>query len=515
MTRTRRFLGGIGYGYAYQLLVTLAGLWLTPFLLRWMGQRDLGLWFVGAQVVTYLTLLDFGVVALLPRDASLATGRALANGPSEELPVIIGQTTRLVLWQMPLVIAAAIAIWLSMPAEWEPLRAPLALVFVVFVVTFPFRVFQATLQGLQDLEFLGKTQICIWALSTVITVALVFAKWGLYALAVGWVVTQVLTSAVALSRAKRRFAEHFPREFPPLPWPAARKRLGSGVWASVNQIATILVIGTDVIIVGKLLGPAAVVPFVCTSKLIMVLANQPQLLMQTALPALAQLRGSERHEHLSDVCSALNQAMLIVSGGVVCVVLAANKGFVSWWVGAELYGGFLLTAFALLSMLLRHWTLTIGIVLFSFGFERRVGLTALLDGVVTVASTVLFVWFFGLTVAPLGSVVGVCLISLPLNLSCIAVANRKLLPKLLRSLGPWFWRFALLAALSAIFARFVVPNTFPALAATAIGIGVVYSAVMFQLSWRDPLGVYVRPRLSPLATRFFRALPGRSSSTAA
>jgi hypothetical protein len=48
-SRTHRFLGGISFGYVYLALVTVVGLWLTPFLLRRIGQHDLGLWLVATQ----------------------------------------------------------------------------------------------------------------------------------------------------------------------------------------------------------------------------------------------------------------------------------------------------------------------------------------------------------------------------------------------------------------------------------------------------------------------------------
>ena len=75
-SRTRRFLDGVWLGYANQMLMMLGGLWLTPFLLHRIGQHDYGLWLVGSQILMYLTLLDIGVVALLPRETAYATGRA-------------------------------------------------------------------------------------------------------------------------------------------------------------------------------------------------------------------------------------------------------------------------------------------------------------------------------------------------------------------------------------------------------------------------------------------------------
>ena len=40
MSRTRRILGGTTISYVHQAAVILVGLWLTPFLLHRVGQRE-------------------------------------------------------------------------------------------------------------------------------------------------------------------------------------------------------------------------------------------------------------------------------------------------------------------------------------------------------------------------------------------------------------------------------------------------------------------------------------------
>jgi O-antigen/teichoic acid export membrane protein len=506
MSRTNRFLSGIGFGYATQVLTTLVSLWLVPFLLTRVGQHDYGLWLVGTQLLFYLALLDLGVVALLPRETAFATGRAGGVVESAELPLLVGQTVRLVLWQMPLVALAAVIAWFLLPAEWQGLSQPLALVLLVFVLAFPLRIFGAVLNGLQDLGFLGCLGIVSYMVSTAATVTLVLAGWGLYALAVGWALMQLINAGASWYRLRTRFPTVLPAGMPELVWAATRGRLKSGFWVSLNQVGQVFLTGTDMLIIGKLFGPAAVVPYVCTGKLIGVLANQPQMLMAAASPALSQMRTGESRERLAGVCTALGQAMLMVSGAVVCLVLVVNQGFVGRWVGAGQYGGFWLTVALLVSMLLRHWNLTVGYILFCFGYERRLCLTALLDGCVTLCAAVVLSRRLGLIGVPLGSVVGVCLVSLTGNVSALAGANAMPVARLLRSLAPWFWRFALLALASALLARHFVPDTVPALAAVTLLVGCAYLLVMLPLTRRDPLGVYVRPRLSLVRVRFFRAL---------
>jgi O-antigen/teichoic acid export membrane protein len=507
VSRTKKFIGGISFGYVGQILTTLAGLLITPFLLRRVGQHDYGLWLVGTQIMAYLMLMDFGVVALLPREAAASAGRQQAAGTADELPRTVGHTARLVLWQTPLVAAAALVAWLFfVPAAWESLRPALGLAFACMVLTFPLRVVHAVLHGLQDLSFLARTQIVAWLAGTALTVALVAAGVGLYALAAGWVASQLLPLPFMFWRLRRRFAHALPARLPRLPWSEARGRLARGGWASVNQVAVALLFGTDVLVIGKLLGPAAVVPYAFTAKLAGVLANQPQMLMQVAIPALSELRAGAPREHTARVCTALGQMMLMVSGGVVCVVLAVNRGFVEWWVGPGQYGGFALTSLVLAAMLLRHCNLVVSYVLFAFGgHDRRLALTALSDGLVTVAALLALTGGFGVVGTAAGMLVGVCLVSLPANLSALSRTGTVTPAGLALSLAPWFWRFAALAVPVGLLAQTVVPDTLYGLAAVSLLTAGAYGALVLPLALRDPLGSYVRPRLNSLGLTLRRA----------
>ncbi|MFY9556738.1 MAG: oligosaccharide flippase family protein, partial [Blastocatellia bacterium] len=442
MSRTKRFLGGLSLGYTNQALLTLAGLWLTPFLLHRIGQQDYGLWLVATQLLSWLMLADLGVVALLPRETAYSTGRAGGYEKARDLPEIVGQTIRLTLLQVPLVALAAVVLWFLIPAEWTALRWPLGLVMAVFVLLFPCRIFTAVLQGLQDLSFLALTQMSIWLLSTALTIAMVFAGFKLYALVFGWLVTQLLAPIVLCLRLLLRFPKALPSRLTRLHWPSARTYLVKGFWINIAQIAQTILNGIDILIIGKVLGPAMVVPYACTGKLINVMANQPQMLMQAAFPALSEMRTAESKERLFRVCTALSQAMLVISGCVVCVVLAVNKGFVSWWVGPEQYWGYRLTMALLLTMMLRHWSTTSVYALLCFGYERRVSVTHLIDGLVTLTTSAILIWLLGPIGGPLGSMIGVCSISLPRNLSALARELNTSRAALIAPLWPWFWRFA-------------------------------------------------------------------------
>lgn len=503
MSRSHRFVSGLVLTYGYQAILLITGIWLTPFYLGRIGQHDYGLWLVGTQLLTYLTLTDFGVVALLPQETAYATGRAGGFQRAFDLPDIVAQTVRIVLCQLPIVIAIASVMWFTIPAQWRDLRGPLAVILIAFIIGFPLRILPALLEGLQDLAFVNAMKIVVWLITTVSTVLMVLAGWSLFALAVGWLISQVISAPVCLYRLMRRFPGVLPSSLPPLVWNSVREHLGKGFWVSVNQVASMLVGNTDLLIIGRFVGPAAVVPYSCTGKLAGVLGNQATMLMHTAAPALCELKTGESRGRVFQALAALNQGMLAFGGFVFCVVVVINHWFVNWWVTAREYGGLSLTLAILITMLVRHWTTTTAYTVFCFGHVRRISLTNLADGVVSAVACLVAVAVWGIVGAPIGSIAGACLVSLPMNLTAIARDTDSTPLRLsMAMVGGWLWRFIVLGAASAWVAMHWSPRNVFEAAAAAGAVAAIYSMIMLPNLMKSPLGNYVRSISAYFRTRW-------------
>lgn len=509
MSRTTRIFGGFSVGWVHLTLVTLVGLVLTPFLLDRVGRHDYGLWIVGLQLIGYLQLIDLGVVAMLPREAAYASGRSTMDAASDAWGQLASSIRLIIRWQWPLAGVAALTVWLCFPTQWEPLRTPFAWILACLVLLFPLRTRLALLQGLQDLTFLSQVQIAAWAAGTLVLVGLVLAGFGLSALAAGWILTQVITVAVCWWRVNRRFAQAWPRRV------AAKATdawayMGRSIWVSVSQIAQVLLNGSDVLILGIVLGPEAAVPYACTAKLIQVLANHPQMLMQVAAPALSELTVVASRDRLFTTTTALARAMLVLSGAVAVTVVAANGAFVAWWVGADLFGGLALTCALVAAMILRHFNTTTAYALFCFGHERRLSLTALADGAVTVGTSIVFINAWGPIGAALGSAAGVLAVSILPNLKALAREIGTRTQTLVSLHRGWAFRFTAALAVSLLLARMTAGDSFWLAAGLAAAGFACYAALVFPLVLAGPLGGYVRQLLDagPLAVLRRRTAPG-------
>jgi O-antigen/teichoic acid export membrane protein len=492
MTRSARVFGGVGLGQAHLVLATLVGLWLTPVLLARVGPEQYGLWLVGLQLLGYLYLLDLGVVGLLPRETAYASGRVLTGEPPELLARTVSRIRGVIWWQVPAVLVVTVTAWALLPASWEPLRTPLTSVLLFFALTFPTRAYHALLQGLQDLVFLGQLQLVAWGTGTAVLVALVFSGVGLPALAAGWLVTQGITVATCWWRIRSRHPAVWAPRPEAVSWAEARAFISRSIWISMAQVAQTLLAGSDVLLVAALLGPAAAVPYACTAKLIQVLANHPQMVMQAAAPALSEMRMSEHRVRLAAATAVLTRAMLVLSGAVACLVLAINQDFVSWWVGPVQYGGSALTVVLVGAMLARHINTTTVYAVFCFGHERRLSITAVADGLVTTVIALVLVPHLGLSGVAVASLVGVVTVSYVPNVRVLAreLGVHPYTPLL--ELRGWFVRFVLCAAAGAAVAALPLGHGFPQLVTRAAAISVVYALVMVPFIVTGTLGVYVQ-----------------------
>lgn len=507
MSRTRRFVGGAGVGYVNQAVMTVVGIWITRFLLGRLGAHEYGLWILMLQVLGYLLLADFGVVALLPRETAYAAGRQTPEA-KDQVADVVARATRLVLWQVPIVAVAAVVVWLLLPANWSALRGPFAPVLVAFVAMFPLRVLPAVLQGLQDLTFVGLVQLASWTATTLISVVLVLMGETLTALAVGWIIGQLLSAVLCWVRLRYRFPDILPQSLPGLSWPSGRAYLAKSVWVSVNQVAQVLLGGSDLVIIGALLGPAAVVPYSCTSKLVSVIRNQPLMLVQGALPGLSEMKVSESKERFSQVTTALMQAALVLSGGAACLILLANRWFVTWWVGEDNYVGTVLTVILIGNMLIRHVLGSVVVSVFAFGHERLLALVILADGIVAVGGALLLVRFLGNLGPPLALLVSASLVSVPILIRVHAQDIGVSVLNALQPLGAWVVRFGLAVVPAAVFIWIHPWLTFvEMIIAVAAGL-LIYAMLQVSLVLRGPIEPYLPRKAASFLSRLPLGLAG-------
>jgi O-antigen/teichoic acid export membrane protein len=378
-------------------------------------------------------------------------------------------------------------------------------ILLAFVAQFPLRVFGATLAGLQDLTFCSVATAVSWALTTCVSVVLVLCGWGLYALAAGWSAGALAGAALNRYRFRRRFpAGRSPSATPPAGRPAPLLR--ASVWASVGQLAQLLTNGTDLLVLAWVIGPETAVVYSCTAKLVALAANQCYVVVTTAVPALSQIRGTGDRARLASALRAVGLSALVLTGAVAVVVVAVNEAFVTRWVGSEQFGGPVLTLLIVGAMVARQLGFTWWAGVYVLGYERRLALVMLLDGIVTATAMVLWTAAVGIVGVPLGALTGACAVYLPIGLFTLAGGFGIPAGRVIGWVTPWIGLVALVFAPLAVLSVRGVASVWLAGGLLAGGL-TGYALGIYALAARDPLRPY-RDRVVAVVRRRLRK-PGR------
>jgi O-antigen/teichoic acid export membrane protein len=398
MSRTRKAITTAGFNYLQLALGIVTGVVLVPLTIRCLGVRTYGLWLACGELIAYLALSDAGVFSVLPWVVAVADGRGdrpairqfLANG------LVVG------LFVGSVILAGGAAVWLGFSgwldltaADRDALFGPFLLLVTVTAAAYPLRVFAGALSGLQDVVFLGSLGVAQSGLTVLLTVGLLLADGGAYALAAAAAVPFAVNGLACLWRVTRTAPEllaHWPRPSAAAVWSLFREGVGGWLGGFGGRLLT----ASNGLIIAALRHPEWVAVYACTAKVANILQQICWVLPDSGLVGLAQLHGEGRPERVRQVVRGMLDLHLLLTGSAACAVLAFNPLFVQLWVGPELYGGHILNALlvgGLLASTVAHAVITPVAVV---GHRLQAGLATVLNGVVYVGLALWLGELFGL-----------------------------------------------------------------------------------------------------------------------
>jgi O-antigen/teichoic acid export membrane protein len=289
--------------YAVYAVTIVSGLLLTPIIVDSLGTEQYGIWAVIGSVLAFIGLLDLGIAPSVIRHSAEQRGR---RAPEETNELA---STALALYAV--IFAAAVLITLALawalptvidiPDEYvHPAQLALVLVLLGFAVRFPLGLFTSLLAGQQRYDVMNFAGLLSTVLYVVVVAAFLLWRGG------GVVTLAVVTLIVTLVRLVW-----------PLPWvrrelPGLRIRPGLVTRSQVRElfsfsgrnflisVASKVVLSTDVIVVGIVLGSLAAGLYGIPAKLF-ALAYGVGLAVTTLLfPLLSQLEGAAERERQRD-----------------------------------------------------------------------------------------------------------------------------------------------------------------------------------------------------------------------
>lgn len=452
MSRTRRAAIAAVFGYLQFGLALVSGIVLVPFVLSRVPTDLYGVWLAFGEVLAYSAMVDLGVVGVLPWLLAEADGRADRDAMRGFL---VGGAAFSALAAVAFVAIALLAFRVAPQlanlthAQRAGVAGPLLLLVAGMALSLPLRAFYAAVVGLQDVTFAGAMSVAQVGLGVVITVALLIAGKGLYALALAAAVPSLAAGLACLLRLAV-VAPDLLRGWRLPSRSILRTMMAQGLGSWTAGLGWRMVAATDSIVILAVMGPAAAVVYAMTFKLGSIAMQMSWQLPDAGLVGLAQLKGEGRPDRVREITLSLLRLGLITAGGVACAVLAFNPSFVTLWVGPARFGGLALNA-ALAAVVVAH---SLGHALSTssatLGARVQAGWAALAQGAVNLAAAVLLGRLLGLPGVALAAVASTALVAYPAGVWMLRRTTGLDQASLWRrALGPWALRGGALLALGA------------------------------------------------------------------
>jgi O-antigen/teichoic acid export membrane protein len=416
MSRIHRASIAAAFGYARFGLALTAGLIVVPFVLHHLGARVYGFWLATGEVLAYAAMADFGLLGVLPWLIAEADGRRdragirslLCNGAVAALGLtVLYAVLVLLLWNVLPAVLRLTAV------DRAAVVGPFLLIAAGGALALPLRIFSGALGGLQDVRFQGTLSTSAWAADVLLTVILLRQGYGLYALAIAAAVPGFVSAAVSLVRM-RLIAPDLLRDWPRPSVATVTRLFRESIGGWFGQWGWRLTAATDSIILAALGSPTAVTVLACTSKLGAMVMHMSWLPGDSALIGLANLHGERQAARLRDAVLALLRVYIALAGAAVCVVLAANPGFVTRWVGADLFAGDQVNGMLAVALMVTSIGHAMSVVTSVLGRRIQVGAATLMSGIVQVALAVALGSRIGVLGVVLASILAQGLVLIPL-----------------------------------------------------------------------------------------------------
>lgn len=407
MSRTRNYIKGLGTGYVATIATILVGLWLTPFTLRFLDREEYAIFALASDLLMWLGLLDLGITAGLNVQAAQLSGR-----PDQERLNRLASTA---FFTQNLIVLVVLGVGGGMAFAFQhffPVRLGLdhtttMLMFLLVVASaigFSTKTFTALLVANQQVHIDNLLKLALLVIRTVLTVVLLKSGWGLYSLAAATLVATVTTSGLAVWRTYRLLPKMQIR-WALASWDMLKRIGGLGIWFSLGGIAGILITSFDRVVSAKLISVETVTTLSLTGRVYALFAGLLDQITNTARPMLGQLLGQKKHGEALRVYRHLFRLSTGLAVVAALSLWAGNEPFVTRWVGAENFGGPMLSLALALNLVVHSWVLPNRAVLSSALVVRPQTLSRIVEAVLNLGLSILLGHYYGLIGIVLGTAI--------------------------------------------------------------------------------------------------------------
>lgn len=396
--------------YANSLLLVAVNIFLTPFLIKSLGDSEYGVYQMMSSFAGYLVLINFGTGTVMTRYVSIALANKDKKSEKNYIAtcLVITATLGLIILIAAMVLYAFIESIYSNSMTTEQIeKAKVLYLFVAgnVFVTLIAQTFQGVINAYEKFAVNNLWQILRTFLKAFLIVLLFSFKTD-SVIIVG--VDLVLSVALLIFNVcylvfplKVRWKLYsFDKE---IFTSSLLFALAVFLQSIVNQVNT----KVDITVLGIMIGPESTTRYSVAMQVFSVFSSVSTAAMAVFLPKFSRMFASKKPdgEAITKVMIAPSRVQTLASGAVLCGFLLCGRDFINVWVGEEYAFSWIIAIIVMIPYFLVYFNGVIVSVLDAM--NKRLVRSVVLAGVAVfnVGLTVLLVHLFGEIGAPVGTAI--------------------------------------------------------------------------------------------------------------
>lgn len=335
MISFRKLTSGVVVGWTSTLLSIAIALFMTPFLIRHLGEAGYGVWVLVQSTVSYMYLLDLGLRTTVVRFS--AEGHA--RGDHSEVSTVVSAALWVRIWSSMglMLVASALSILLPhifrVPDQFR-IAAQVALIVAATTLssTLVFSVFSAVLSSLGRYDLLGMLDLFRAALTGFGLIPIIMHGYGLIAMALWQLAVIVSINLLTMFFCFRTYPQlkcRFQR-----PEKTILRSLWSlSLYVLIFNGAGQLILYTDNLVVAAFVAAAAVSYYGVAGKMVDYVRQIATAILVYVMPLASSFRARNQDDRLQRLHLRGTQAVLLVTYPVVITLLLRGNTLLRLWIG--------------------------------------------------------------------------------------------------------------------------------------------------------------------------------------
>lgn len=352
MKKVNELKAGALLSYVNLAITCIIPLLYTPIMLRMLGQAEYGLYSLSNSVISYLSMLNFGMGSAVMRYVA----KARAEGDKEQVEKTVGLFTAIYIVLALLVIIVGFILtifadtWFAQGLtedEIGRLRILMIIMSLSTAISFPVSVYSSVAVAYEKYIFRRLFDMAATIASPVLNLIVLFTGKGSIGMALVGLFIQIAYAPVFIGYCTKKLNLHI--RFRNLPFSMLKDIWSFSAFVFLSTIVDMLYWATDKVLIGALMGSVAVAVYNVGGVFTSMLQQMSSAISNVFTPRVTMMVVKDATpRELSDLLIRIGRLQYLIVSFILSGYIVFGRIFIHFWSGDEYQDAYIV---ALLTMI--------------------------------------------------------------------------------------------------------------------------------------------------------------------